>query len=45
MDPPYVYTPPPRDGSNEGGFFNPQRPSNAGRRGGLTTGVSFRFVH
>lgn len=40
IDSPYGYTPPPRDGSNEGGYFNPQRPLNAGRHGKLTIGVS-----
>ena len=38
MEPSYANTPPPRDGN----FFNP---SNRGRRGRLTTGVSFQFIH
>jgi hypothetical protein len=41
MEPPYVYTPPPKDGD----FFNPQSPTNRGTRGKFTTGVSFQFVH
>jgi hypothetical protein len=45
IDPPDGYTPPPRDGSNNGDYFDRQKPSAAGRHGKLMTGVSFSLFY
>ncbi len=45
IDPPDGYTPPPRGSSNDDDYFNRQNPSAAGRRGKLTTGVSFSLFY
>jgi hypothetical protein len=41
FDPPYDYTPPPKDGSNDHDYFNRPKPPVVGGRGKLMTGVSF----
>ncbi len=44
-DLPYDYTPPSTDGSNNDDDFNGSPSSNAGRRGKLTTRVSFSLFY